>query len=621
MFLYSVCRMLFYLFNTALFPGMNMELFLILMAGGLRFDLSAVLYINLLFILLQLIPFKFRHSLIFQKRLDILFYATNAVGLALNCIDFIYYRFTQRRTTVIVFDEFENEENYSQLAKHFFLDYYYIMFIWILMIVAMIVLSRRIKVSAPKWVGLKYYGINTILLIIFLPLTVIGLRSGLPPKQDFPLVPSDAGQYVSRPNDVAIVQNTPFCMLRTSGKPVFKKQDYFTEEELKLIYSPVHHSDSVKELKKMNVVIFIIESLGKETLGFYNRELDNGTYQGYTPFLDFLAEHSLVFMNSFANGRISIDASPSVLAAIPSLQESFTQTFYANNAINSLPSCLAKKGYETVFAHGAPNGSMGLNAFAIMAGINRYIGKDEYGNNDDYDKVWGIWDHKFLPFIARECTKLQQPFQTTLFSVSSHHPYKVPEELASEFEEGTLPIHRSIRYADYSLRKFFESASQQPWFGNTVFVITGDHTCTPYHKEYKTTLGAFGVPLIFYTPGRQLKSAKDYRVAQQIDIMPTILSFLGYDEPYFAFGKNLLDDGQDQIAVNYSGNAFQMLWDSWLIQHNGSKTLAMFDRGNDPLLKNNLMGKNDTVQYRMERKMKAFIQQHNNRMVENRLLP
>jgi len=621
MILYSVCRMLFYLFNTGLFPGMSLEVFSILMLGGLRFDLSAVLYINLLFIVLQLIPFKFRHSLIFQKRLDFLFYATNAMGLALNCIDFIYYRFTQRRTTVIVFDEFKNEENYSQLAKHFFLDYYYIMFIWILMIIAMILLSGRIKVSAPKWVGWKYYVINTTFLIILLPLTVIGLRSGLPPKQDFPLVPSDAGQYASRPNDVAIVQNTPFCMLRTSGKPVFKKQDYFNEEELKSIYSPVHYPDSVKEFKNMNVVIIIVETLGKETIGFYNHELDNRTYKGYTPFLDSLAEHSLVYMNSFSNSRISIEASPSVLSSIPSLQESFTQTFYANNAINSLPLCLSKKGYQTVFAHGAPNGSMGLNAFAVMAGINKYIGKDEYGNDADDDGVWGIWDHKFLPFFASECTNLQQPFQATVFTVSSHHPYKLPAELAGCFEEGTLPIHKSIRYADYSLRKFFEAASQQPWFGNTVFVITGDHTCTPYHEEYKTTLGAFSVPIILYTPGKQLKSAKDYRVAQQIDIMPTILSFLGYDEPFFAFGKDLLNDKEDYTAINYSGNAFQMLWDSWLIQHNGSNTLAMFDRENDPLLKNNLIGKNDTIQYRMERKIKAFIQQYNNRMVDNRLLP
>lgn len=621
MFLYTVCRILFYLFNIGLFPGLNVQLFTIIMLGGLRFDLSAVLYINLLFILLQLIPFKFRHIRNYQKLLDYLFYTTNAIGLALNCIDLVYYRFTQRRTTVIVFDEFKNEQNYLQLAKHFFLDYYYILLLWVLMVAVMVWLSKKVKVDAPKWFGIKYYASNTTILAVFLGLVVIGLRSGLPPKQDFPLVPSDAGQYTVHPNDIAIVQNTPFCMLRTSRMQVYKRQNYFSEQELELIYSPIHRPDSVREFKKMNVVVIIVESLCKEALGCYNRQLDHGTYQGYTPFLDSLAEHSLVFMNSFANSKISIEASPAVLASIPSLQESFTQSFYSNNAINSLATCLSTKGYETVFAHGAPNGSLGLNAFTVMAGIKKYIGKDEYDNDADYDGVWGIWDHKFLPYFARECTKLQQPFLSSVFTVSSHHPYKIPKELSNKFAEGPIPIFRSLRYADYSLRKFFDEASRQSWFGNTIFVITGDHISGRYHEEYKTSLGAFGVPLIFYTPGKQILARNDFQIAQQIDVMPTILNFLGFDKPYFAFGKDLLDDKEDKISINYIGNAFQLIWDNWVIQYNTSNTVGLFDRVNDPLLKNDLVGKNDTIQARMECKVKALIQQHNNRMVDNRLLP
>jgi hypothetical protein len=621
MVLYSVCRILFYLFNMGLFPGLNAHLFTIIMLGGLRFDLSAVLYFNLLFIVLQLIPFNFRHFPNYQKRLDYLYYTTNAIGLALNCIDFIYYRFTQRRTTVIVFDEFKNEQNYLQLAKHFFLDYYYVLLIWILLVILMVWLSKKIKVDAPKWSGIKYYTSNTIILAVSLGLVIIGLRSGLPPKQDFPLVPSDAGQYTIHPNDIALVQNTPFCMLRTSRMQVYKKVNFFSEPDLVSIYSPIHRPDSVGEFKKMNVVVIIVESLCKEALGCYNRQLDDGTYKGYTPFLDSLADHSLVFMNSFANSKISIEASPAVLASIPSLQESFTQSFYSNNAINSLATCLSTKGYETVFAHGAPNGSLGLNAFTVMAGINKYIGKDEYGNDADYDGVWGIWDHKFLPFFARECTKLQQPFLASVFTVTSHHPYKLPKELADQFAEGPIPIFRSLRYADYSLRKYFDEASKQPWFGNTVFLITGDHISGRYHNEYKTTLGAFGVPLIFYTPGKQIAVRKDFRVAQQIDVMPTILNFLGYDKPYFSFGKDLLNDKVDKISFNYIGNAFQLVWDNWVIQHNAVKSIGLFDLNHDLLMKDNLIGRNDTVQMRMERKIKAIIQQHNNRMVDNRMLP
>lgn len=621
MILYSVCRILFYLFNPGLFPGMNLSLFSIIMFGGLRFDLSSILYINLIFIVFQLIPFQFRHFDNYQKKLDYLYYATNALGILLNCIDFIYFRFTQRRTTIIVFEEFKSEQNYFQLAKHFFIDYFYILLIWIALVYIMVFLSKRIKIQPPVWTGVKYYVSGILVLLVFSGLTVLGIRSGLPPKQDFPLTPSDAGQYVIHPMDVALVQNTPFCMIRTSGSQIFKRQSYYNDKEIESIYPTIQTPKSLEEFKKINIVILIVESLSKEAIGFYNKHLDNGTYKGYTPFLDSLAEHSLVYLNSYANSKISIEASPSVLASIPSLQESFTESFYASNNINSLASCLSAKGYTSVFAHGAPNGSLGLNAFAVKAGINKYIGKDEYGNNKDYDGVWGIWDHLFLPFFARECTKLNQPFLASVFTVTSHHPYKLPSELAHKFAESPSPIFKTLSYADYSLREFFRTASGQSWYQNTIFVITGDHISGRYHDEYKTSLGSFGVPLFFYSPGKQILARKDYKIAQQIDIMPTLLNFLGYDKPYFAFGKDLFDDSKEKIAINYIGNSYQLIWDNWVIQHNTMKTIGLYDVSVDPLLKNNLVGKNDTVQIRLERKVKAVIQQYNNRMIDNQLLP
>jgi arylsulfatase A-like enzyme len=621
MILFSICRVLFYSFNSGLFPGMTLKQFMIILLGGLRFDLSAVLYINLLYALLQLIPFKFRYSPNYQKPLDYLFFLTNGIGLALNCIDFVYYRFTQRRMTLLVFEEFKNETNYLQLLKHFFIDYYFFFLLFLFLILTMIWAVKKFRVRGTGSGGIKYYILNTILLLVLSGLMIIGLRSGLPPKQDFPLFPSDAGQYVSNPNDIAIVQNTPFCIFMTLSKPVLKKVDYFSDEELASIYTPLHYPDSLREVKRMNVIVIMVESFGRETIGFYNRNLDGGTYKGYTPFIDSICENSHVFLNSFANSRISIEGSPAVIASIPSLQESYTLTLYSNNKINSLPSCLSKNGYETLYAHGAPNGSLGLNAFTVMAGIDKYIGYDEYANSDDFDGVWGIWDHKFLPFFARECSKLNQPFQATVFTLSSHHPFKLPPDYLDTHSEKDLPIFKSIRYIDYSLRTFFVEAAKQPWYNNTLFVITGDHTCSRFHEVYNTSLGAFGVPIIFYTPGKQLAPERDERVAQQIDIMPTVLNFFGYDKPYFAFGKDLFNKSNDNIAINYIGNAFQMVCDDWVIQYNGSVTIGLYDWKKDPLLAFNLVNKKPDKQAAMERKLKAFIQQFNNRMQDNLMVP
>ena len=621
MLFYTVCRILFYLFNNHLFPDIRIGQFFIMMAGGLRFDLSAILYLNLLYIVIQLIPFRFRQSKSYQRRADYIFIFTNAIGLALNCIDFIYYRFTQRRTTLMIFGEFKNEKNFLPLFKNFFVEYFYVILIWVLLILFLIWLSKRVRTINYNLNGIQYYVVHSLIVAITMGFVVIGIRSGLPPAQLFPLVPSDAGRYSAHPADAAIVQNTPFCMIRTSRKPVYKKQNYFTEQELKNIYNPVHIPDTALIPKKMNVIVLIVESLCKESIGFYNTHLENGNYKGYTPFIDSLATKSLVYLNSFANGKISIDASFSILASIPSLQECFSESFYANNKYIGIASHLSTFGYHSVYAHGGANGSISLDVFAAMAGFEKYLGKDQYGNDRDYDGVWGIWDHQFLPYFARECSKLETPFIGSVFTLSSHDPCKVPDELADMFDEAPMKIFRSLRYADYSLRAFFTEASKQPWFRNTIFVITGDHTSGLYHAEYQNSLGAVGVPLIFYTPGGQLPVRTDERVAQQIDVMPTLLNYLGYHNTYFAFGKDLFDNNQDKEAISYIGNAFQLIWNDWVILFDMTKTVGLYYRKEDPLLKTNLTGKNDTIQLVMERKVKAYIQQYNNRMVENRLIP
>jgi phosphoglycerol transferase MdoB-like AlkP superfamily enzyme len=362
----------------------------------------------------------------------------------------------------------------------------------------------------------------------------------------------------------------------------------------------------------------MVESLGREPIGFYNPRLEDGNYQGYTPFLDSLCENSLVFVNSYANSRISIEGTPAVAASIPSTQESYTVSLYSGNKIMSLASCLAKEGYETNYFHGAPNGSLGLNSFAKVAGFENYIGKTEYNNDADFDGVWGIWDHLFLPFVAAFHDKIEKPFFSFIFTASSHHPHKIPKELSDKLRKGPLEIHKSIAYADYSLQEFFKTAKSKDWYENTLFVITGDHTCSPWFPEFKTTAGAFAVPIIFYQPGGELKG-RDSTIAQHIDIMPTLLNYLGYQKKYFAFGKDLFNTDSTGFAVNYIGNSFQLINREWILQFDMEKTTGLYHLKNDVLMQNNLAGKNLPEQAKLEKQIKAFIQQYNGRMVHNQM--
>lgn len=627
MILYQLCRIAFYLVNISYFNGITPERFATICAGGTRFDLTAVLYTNIIYILMMLIPFKFRYNSNYQRAAKWVFFAFNTVGIIANCIDIPYFQFTNRRTTASVFSEFSNDNNIMSVIMQAAIGYWYVTIIGIALIASMWFLyhtprqtpDNKPKLAINNWL---YYIINTSILGVTLLFVVFGIRGGI---GDFvrPITLSNANAYIKEPIEAAIVQNTPFCIIRTLGKKTYKDPHYFeTEEELTSIYEPIITPHPNGEFRNKNVVILIMESFSKEFVGELNKDLDDGQYGGYTPFLDSLIREGLTFEHTFANGRKSIDAMPSILSSIPRLYEAYILTPYSNNKVDGIASKLAKKGYYTAFFHGAPNGSMGFDAFANVSGFKDYFGKDEYNNDADYDGTWAIWDEEFLQFFAQKLGTFQQPFMTTLFTASSHHPFKIPEKHKDAFiEEGGHPLHKCIRYSDYALRRFFDSVKDQPWYNNTIFVVVADHTNAPMLKKYITDAGRYMVPIVFYTPDGELKGRKQ-TIAQQIDIMPTLLGYLNYDEPYVAFGHNLLDSSYTHhYAINNQFQNIQLFTDdSLMFLFDNHSINSAFNFIKDTDLENDLI--NTISQERIDSAeilTKAIVQQYLQRMINNQL--
>lgn len=620
MFIFTLTRLLFYIFNIGFFPNTTFGGLLKILGGGLRFDITAILYTNLLYFTLMLLPFTFRYNNWYQSALKYLFVVTNSIAIGANCADFIYFQFTLRRTTATVFNEFKNEQNFGSLIPKFIIDYWYVFIIWLILSAAIVLLYR--KINRPSFQrGLKYhlvYFVNgLVIMLISFVLIVGGLRGGFR-HSTRPITLSNAGQYIKEPLETAIVLNTPFAIYRTIQKKSLQKLNYFNQEELETIYTPVHRETSVDSIKRSNVVIFILESFGMEYVGQYNKHLLSEGYHGFTPFLDSVIDHSLYFKHSFANGRKSIDAMPSILASIPMMVEPYFLTSYSGNRINSIASLLQAEGYHTAFFHGAPNGSMGFQAFANVAGFQEYYGMSEYPSSEGYDGMWGIWDEEFFQFFANKLNGFSQPFCAAIFSVSSHHPYKVPERYEGRFPKGMLPIHQCIAYTDFSLKRFFETAAKMPWFDNTLFVFTADHGNQIYFPEYKTNAGVFAAPIVFYKPDGSLKQEVD-DLAQQIDIMPSILGYLNYPKPFIAFGRNLFGDKQQPFVINYTEGTYQLFMGDYLYLYNGVNASGLYKFKTDKLLSSNLIGTMPEVELSMEKKLKAIIQQYNSRMIEDRL--
>ena len=391
------------------------------------------------------------------------------------------------------------------------------------------------------------------------------------------------------------------------------------------MYTPIHTPNDSAAVVKKNVVVLIVESFGREYIGALNKDLEGGKYKGYTPYVDALIGKSTTFQYSFCNGRKSIDGMPSVLSSIPMFVEPFILTPSSMNDYTGLADILGQEGYETAFFHGAQNGSMGFQAFAQKTGFQHYFGRTEYEaakGTDDFDGTWAIWDEPFLQYYAEEMGKMKQPFMTAVFTASSHHPFVIPEQYKQQFPEGKLEIQKCIRYTDMAIGKFFETASKQPWFQNTIFVLTSDHTNMSDHACYQTDLGGFCSPIIIYEPSHPEGQMID-KIAQQIDILPTVLGMLGYQKPYFGFGIDLLNTpSEDTWAVNYLSGIYQYVKHGYVLQFDGQKSKALYALS-DSLMQQNLIHQLSAISHQqlMEQELKAIIQQYMERMTQDRLQP
>ena len=647
---YMITRVAYVMENWSLFSATWGDLSKAeVLAGSLRFDSSAIFYTNALWIIFMLLPLHFKERPWWHTMCKTIFLVVNTIGLSANLADAVYSQYTGRRTTWSFFSEFANEDNLGSIFFVEVLHHWYLVLLGIALLVAMwfLYVKPTSRQQRPLW---RYYLVQVLSLAVMVGLGIAAMRGGFT-KAVRPITISNANQYVNTPTEAAIVLNTPFSMIRTAGKTPFADPKYMSAEEMDSIYTPLHYPDTLSSnpLRGRNIVVLIVESFGREYIGYYNRTLDGGTYKGFTPFVDSLLEHSLTWEHTFANGRKSIDGMPSILSSIPMFVEPFFLTTSSLNDVGGVAASLGAEGYTTAFFHGAENGSMGFQAFARTTGFQHYYGRTEYDADPrfdgeaDFDGTWAIWDEPFLQYYALAMSSMQEPFMTAVFTASSHHPFNIPDAYRDIYpEEQPLPMYKCIRYTDNALRRFFATASRQPWYHNTVFILTSDHTNMTAHDEYRTSLGLFSAPILIFDPSGTLPRGMQPGVAQQIDIMPTLLSLMGYPNPYVAFGKDLSPlstlrsplstlrsplstlrsplSTLDDWAVNYSNGIYQYVLGDYVLLFDGTRPTAVYNYAEDPLQHNNLLGTMPDLEAEMTLRLKAMIQSYMQRMTANQLV-
>lgn len=635
--LYMVTRVAYVLENwSTLSVGWDQLSMGELIAGSLRFDSSAILYTNWLWIILMLLPIHTKERPWWHTMCKWVFVVINSLGLTINLVDTVYSQFTGRRTTATFFAEFSNEGNLGGIFFTELIGHWYLLLLGIALVAALWFLyfkpdNSKLTAHNSKLIT-QYYLATSFGLLVAIPFSIFAMRGGFT-RDTRPITISNANQYVHSPQQASIVLNTPFSIIRTIGKRPFKDPQYMPEEQLSSIYSPIHvpsPADTVPMVSgQKNVMVIILESFSREYFGYYNQSLrqSHPDFVSYTPFLDSLLEHSLTYEHTFANGRKSIDAMPSSLSSVPFFIEPFILTPSSLNDLSGLADCLVQKGYHSAFFHGAPNSSMGFQAFARSSGFKNYYGMADYcddprtGGRNDFDGHWAIWDEDFLQFTATAITeRLEEPFMVGFFSATSHHPFNIPARYEDTYKGGPLDIHRTIQYCDNALRRFFATASQQPWFKNTLFVITADHTSQLQYDESHTSVGVFSIPIAIYDPSGELPAGMQPGVMQQIDIMPSVLRILGYDQPFPAFGKNVFSPDETPWAVNFSNDIYQYIEGDYTLLFDGDQPTGLYNYVLDPLQKQNLLKAEPLRADRMLTRLKAIVQTYMIRMTTNHLV-
>jgi len=615
--LYQFTRFIFYLFNSGSFVETTMADIPSLLLGGLRFDLAAIAYTNTLFWVLMALPFSFVAKSFYQTFCKWLFILTNTLCLSMNLIDVAYFPFLGHRTNAGFFIEFQHEMRLFLGIHHFIFSFWYVPLL--IGIVAFILMK-----SYQKWLQfplsqeeLAVFSFPQLTLFLLILVLWLGGGRGSYMPATRPLAVINAGDYISKPNQINLVLNTPATIIFTYGNIKIPAIHYFSRKESEKYFNPKQaYPKNGAEIRKKNVVIIVVESFSKEFIGGLNPQIAD--FESYTPFIDSLIPHCFYSTHSFANGQRSIEALPSVVASLPSHNEAYAITPYgANNRINSIASVLKKYNYSTSFFHGAVNGSMGFSAFMNIANFDQYFGMNEC--NEKERTLWGIDDKHFLSFWAKELSKQPKPFCSLAFTLSSHHPFIIPEEEKGNFKKGPKEIHELIGFVDYSLREFFRQAQKTDWYENTIFVITADHTYAKITRpEYGNTRGAMEVPILFFTPDKSLVG-KTTTLHQQCDIFPTLLDYLNVQDSIIAFGKSVLSDTSERYVVNWHTGAYQTFYQNYMLCFDGQKKLTLIDFHKDIFFQNNLLGTLPEVEDKMLNYTKAYMEQYNNRVRENNL--
>lgn len=622
---YEFLRLGFLIANRQYFAGVPAGQVLWAFVYGLRFDISALLMLNGVILLLYNLPgFPGRYHW-YSKTLLALFWLVNIPGFIVNLVDYGYFGFTQRR---LMFELFAMPKETMDMTPSLIRGYWYLFLLLAVLTGLFIFASLKFFSRLDKKIVYKFnIFTESLSVILIVGMAVLGIRGGLQSK---PIRQSHA--FFSQHRAAGyLALNSTFTVLRSLSQPKLQEYQFMPREQAQglvegMLLNPnetmadreypfLRQKQFPVPEKQLNVVIFIMESWSAAQIG----ALSEG--HTATPFFDSLSRQGILFTNFMTNAQRSLEAVPAILTSLPAFynNNSFINSQSEMDRVLGLGHILLKRGYTTSFHHGAKVGSMGFDAYARTAGFLKYFGKEDYPGLADslQDGTWGVYDEEFFLDALSRMNGFKKPFASVIFSLSPHDPLKIPkyrEALFAEVKDDDK-FRRALRYSDHSLKVFFEQAGKEDWYGNTIFLITGDH---PYHSMRNSFASIFQVPLLIYSP-QGLAPSRNDGIASQVDILPTILDLLNCSTTHASMGSSLLSGKKGHYAVVRHGQEFAIFDDRLALISDLEKINGLYDYRKDGAFKNDLQTARPEEARKLFEHLRAYIQQASYAIARDRI--
>lgn len=368
-----------------------------------------------------------------------------------------------------------------------------------------------------------------------------------------------------------------FLNILYSNPKIFYPEDYFdkqlTEEYLQRLYPKDDSTEQVLTTRRPNVIIILIESFTANVVEVL------GGKQGVTPNFNELSKEGILFDNFYATGDRTAKGLIGVLSGYPcQTQRSIIQYPSKTQKLSFLSKELESIGYNTSFVYGGDADFSNFRSFLTNAGFGHITSEDDFSDDLNNSK-WGVPDQYLFEQAQRELDTIStdRPFFKTLLTLSSHEPFDVPLKYIQGEDEESLFLN-SCYYTDKYLGEFIEYSKQQPWWDNTVIIITADHGHRLPGKIGAQVKERFRIPLL-WLGGAIKKDTVIHTISGHTDIANTLLGQITQPSPNFIFSKNIFGNNVQDFAVYIFNDGYGYLTPKHYMIYDNSGKLYLREEG------------------------------------------